>query len=148
MRGEALAFENEFQIVTRDSSGLPVPRSWGALQGTSYFRIYPYQMEGLFLAQISNTRQDLGQRDSSTVTNGQMEDTHLSFQQLEAGTPTGTDVTELIFRVVLCDNGRGVSSPNNDYSAILSGFDVGIEEILRSPREGRELEHAGWAGFY
>jgi hypothetical protein len=105
-------------------------------------------MKGLFLAQISNTRQDLGQRDSSMVTDDQMEDTHLSFQQLEAGTPTGADVTELIFRVVLCDNCCGISSPNNDYSAILSGFDVGIKELLRSPRKGRELEHAGWAEFY
>ena len=77
-----------------------------------------------------------------------MEGTHLSFQQLETGTPTGANVAELVFCAVLCNNSRGVSSPNDDHSAFTSRFEIGIEESPRSSGEGRELKYARRPGFH
>jgi hypothetical protein len=79
--------------------------------------------------------------------NGQVENTYLSFQQLEASTPTCAHVAEFIFRAVLCDNRCRVSSSNDDHSALRSCFDVGIEESLRSTGESRELEYTRWTAF-
>ena len=56
--------------------------------------------------------------------------TYLALEQLKTSTTASADVTELVLRAVVRDNGRGITTTNNDGSTLLCGLDSGIKESL------------------
>ena len=67
--------------------------------------------------------------------------THLALKQLETGTSTSADMAELVFITIVSNNGRCITSTDDDSGTLLDGLDRCILERLRSSGKCWEFEH-------
>ena len=72
--------------------------------------------------------------------------TYLALKKLETGTAARADVAELIFRVILRNDGRGITTTNNHGCTVLCSLDRGIEKSLRTSRKCRKLKYTRRTG--
>lgn len=73
--------------------------------------------------------------------------THLALQKLQARTPTGTDMAQLLLRAMLGDDRGGITTTDDNDCAVLRGFDVRLEEGGGAFGEGGEFENAGGSAW-
>jgi len=64
----------------------------------------------------------------------------LALEQLETGTTTGADMTELLFCLVVGNDGSGITTSNDNSGTVGGSLNVGIKERFRARGKVGELK--------